>query len=206
MLPAATTKRAKRTRCYLGPPSAGAVRPKDLCSSFAGREQPSARACSRTTCAGPLLVARFRRPIGDLAITKLLSRLDAAATRAVRRCQNPRDTPRSTAARVAAPRRGRCRIVAMGHANDMGGRSTPASCCASSHEPTRGRTPLGPDFGDIASGLVTTAVTRRFATARCPRRDPGPRRAILCRPPLPRSFATVSLAAREAPHRFLQAR
>jgi amidase len=80
------------------------------------------------------------------------------------RCKNPWDQSRSTggssggsAAAVAA------RVVAMGHANDMGGSiRIPAACCGLfGMKPTRGRTPLGPDFGDIASGLVHQhAVTR----------------------------------------------
>jgi amidase len=51
----------------------------------------------------------------------------------------------------------------MAHANDGGGSiRIPASCCGLfGLKPTRARNPLGPDFGDILSGLVAEhAVTR----------------------------------------------
>ena len=54
-------------------------------------------------------------------------------------------------------------MVAMAHANDGGGSiRIPASCCGLfGLKPTRGRNPLGPDFGDIMNGLVAEhAVTR----------------------------------------------
>src|SRR5450759_5163047 len=62
-----------------------------------------------------------------------------------------------SAAAVAA------RMVPMAHANDAGGSiRIPASCCALfGLKPTRARNPLGPDFGDVFSGLVAEhAVTR----------------------------------------------
>jgi amidase len=79
-------------------------------------------------------------------------------------CRNPWDTTRTTggssggsAAAVAAG------MVAMAHGNDGGGSiRIPASCCGLfGLKPTRGRNPLGPDFGDVLSGLVAEhAITR----------------------------------------------
>jgi len=80
------------------------------------------------------------------------------------RCRNPWNTERTTggssggsSAAVAAG------IVPMAHASDGGGSiRIPASCCGLfGLKPTRGRNPLGPDFGDSMSGLLAEhAVTR----------------------------------------------
>lgn len=78
--------------------------------------------------------------------------------------RNPWDVSRTTggssggsAAAVAAG------IVAVAHANDGGGSiRIPASCCGVfGLKPTRARNPMGPDFGDMFTGLVAEhAVTR----------------------------------------------
>ena len=79
-------------------------------------------------------------------------------------CHSPWEVNRTTggssggsSAAVAA------RLVPMAHGNDGGGSiRIPASCCGLfGLKPTRARNPLGPNFGDIFSGLVIDhAVTR----------------------------------------------
>jgi len=78
--------------------------------------------------------------------------------------RNPWDTQRTTggssggsAAAVASG------MVPMAHANDGGGSiRIPASCCGLfGLKPTRARNPLGPDLGDMFSGLIVEhAITR----------------------------------------------
>lgn len=78
--------------------------------------------------------------------------------------RNPYDTKRTTggssggsAAAVAAG------VTPAAHAGDGGGSiRIPASCCGLfGLKPTRARNPLGPDFGDISSGLVVEHVVSR---------------------------------------------
>ena len=79
-------------------------------------------------------------------------------------CRNPWNTDHTTggssggsAAAVASG------MVPMAHGNDGGGSiRIPASCCGVfGLKPTRARNPLGPDFGDVMSGLVAEhAITR----------------------------------------------
>jgi len=79
-------------------------------------------------------------------------------------CRNPWNLAHSTggssggsAAAVAAG------IVPLAHANDGGGSiRIPASCCGLvGLKPTRARNPLGPDVGDMMSGLVVEHVVSR---------------------------------------------
>lgn len=79
-------------------------------------------------------------------------------------CRNPWDTERTTGGSsggsAAAAASG---MVPMAHANDGAGSiRIPSSCCGVfGLKPTRGRNPLGPDFGDMQSGLVAEhAITR----------------------------------------------
>lgn len=79
-------------------------------------------------------------------------------------CLNPWERERTTggssggsAAAVAAG------MVAVAHANDGGGSiRIPASCCGLfGLKPSRGLNPLGPHYGDIASGLIAEHVVSR---------------------------------------------
>ncbi len=113
------------------------------------------------------LIARLKRA-GLIVIGKTntpeLGLLPTTEPRLFGACRNPWNITRTTggssggsAAAVAA------RIVPMAHANDGGGSiRIPASCCGLfGLKPTRARNPLGPDLGDIISGLVVEhAVTR----------------------------------------------
>ncbi len=113
------------------------------------------------------IVLRWKRAglvlLGKTNVSEL-ALLPTAESRLFGPCRNPWDPERTTggssggsSAAVAAG------IVPMAHANDGGGSiRIPASCCGLfGLKPTRGRNPLGPDFGDVMHGLVCEhAVTR----------------------------------------------
>lgn len=113
------------------------------------------------------LVARYRRAgLIILGKTNLpeFGILPTTESRLHGRAHNPWDLTRTTggssggsAAAVAAG------LVPMAHGSDGGGSiRIPASCCGVfGLKPTRGRNPLGPDFGDMCGGLVAEhALTR----------------------------------------------
>ena len=114
-----------------------------------------------------VLASRFRRAgfvfcgktnTPELGILSTTEPLEFGPTR------NPWNTGHSTggssggsAAAVAAG------MVPLAHANDGGGSiRIPASACGLvGLKPSRGRTPLGPDFGDVMTGLVNEHVVTR---------------------------------------------
>ena len=113
------------------------------------------------------LVARLKRAgliILGKTNTPELGILPTTEPRLFGPCRNPWEVNRTaggssggSSAAVAA------RLVPMAHGNDGGGSiRIPASCCGLfGLKPTRARNPLGPNFGDIFSGLVIDhAVTR----------------------------------------------
>jgi amidase len=112
--------------------------------------------------------------------------------------RNPWNTNHSTggssggsAAAVAAG------IVPFAHANDGGGSiRIPASCCGLvGLKPTRARNPLGPDLGDIMSGLVADHVVSRSVrdTAAALDATAGPEDGDpYCAPPQPKSYLAAS--------------
>jgi amidase len=127
-------------------------------SAFSGGFVPDhdSELVSRLKRAGLIVVGKTNTPEFGILPTTEPALFGAA--------RNPWDTGRTTggssggsAAAVAAG------LVPMGHANDGGGSiRIPASCCGLfGMKPTRGRNPLGPDFGDMYSGLICEhAVTR----------------------------------------------
>jgi amidase len=113
------------------------------------------------------LVARYKRAgliIVGKTNTPELGLLPTTEPHLFGACRNPWNTDRtpggSSGGSAAAVASG---MVPMAHANDGGGSiRIPASCCGLfGLKPTRARNPLGPDFGDLMSGLLAEhAVTR----------------------------------------------
>ncbi|HEY5023335.1 MAG TPA: amidase, partial [Acidimicrobiales bacterium] len=110
----------------------------------------------RLRAAGFVVVGRTNTP--ELGILPTTEPLAYGPTR------NPWDTSRSTggssggsAAAVASG------MVPVGHANDGGGsiRIPASECGLVGLKPSRGRVPLGPEWGDIMGGLVCELVVSR---------------------------------------------
>jgi amidase len=142
---------------------------KDLGAPFAGVRMTMGSAFLRNFAPDhdSELVARLKRSgliIVGKTNTPELGILPTTEPRLFGASHNPWDTNRTpggssggSAVAVAA------RIVPMAHGNDGGGSiRIAASCCGLfGLKPTRARNPLGPDFGDIFSGLaIDHAVTR----------------------------------------------
>ena len=142
---------------------------KDLLASYAGVRMTSGSAflhdfvpdhdselVTRLKRAGLIIIGKTNAPEFGLMPT--------TEPRLFGPSHNPWDVSRTTggssggsAAAVAAG------LVPMAHGNDGGGSiRIPASCCGLfGLKPTRARNPLGPDYGDIFSGLVVEhALTR----------------------------------------------
>jgi amidase len=142
---------------------------KDLGAPFAGVRMTMGSAYMRHLVPDhdSELVARLKRAgliIVGKTNTPELGILPTTEPRLFGASRNPWDidcTPGGSsggsAAAVAA------RFVPMAHGNDGGGSiRIPASCCGLfGLKPTRGRNPLGPDFGDLFSGLVADHVVTR---------------------------------------------
>jgi amidase len=141
---------------------------KDIVAEYAGVRlaEGSALLKDHVSTHDSELVARHRRA-GLIVVGKTnapeFGILPTTEPRLFGPSRNPWDTTRTTggssggsAAAVAG------RIVPMAHANDGGGSiRIPASCCGVfGLKPTRGRTPLGPRYGELMAGLVAEhAVT-----------------------------------------------
>jgi len=113
------------------------------------------------------LVCRYKKA-GFIAVGKTntpeLGLMPTTESRLLGPCRNPwnldRTTGGSSGGSAAAVASG---MAPVAHGNDGGGSiRIPASCCGVfGLKPTRGRNPLGPDFGDIMSGLVAEHVLTR---------------------------------------------
>ena len=142
---------------------------KDLLASYAGVRMASGSAFLADFIAphDSELVSRYKRA-GLIVLGKTNTPeygiLPTTEPKLFGPSRNPWDTTRATggwsggsAAAVAAG------MVPFAHGNDGGGSiRIPASCCGLfGLKPTRARNPLGPDFGDMFSGLVAEhALTR----------------------------------------------
>ncbi|MBM4454567.1 MAG: amidase [Chloroflexi bacterium] len=142
---------------------------KDMVASYAGVPMTLGSRFTRdmTPTTDSELVTRLKRAgliiLGKTNVPEL-GLLPTTEPRLFGSCLNPWDTSRiaggSSGGSAAAVASG---MVAMAHGNDGGGSiRIPASCCGVlGLKPTRGRNPLGPNFGDIMSGLVAEhALTR----------------------------------------------
>lgn len=142
---------------------------KDIIASYAGVPLTSGSAFTKDFIPDhdSELVCRLKRAgliILGKTNTPELGLLPTTEPRLFGPTRNPWDTTRTTggssggsAAAVASG------VLPMAHANDGGGSiRIPASCCGVfGLKPTRARNPLGPDLGDVESGLVVEhAVTR----------------------------------------------
>jgi len=142
---------------------------KDLGAPYAGVRMTMASAFMRNFAPDhdSELVARLKRAglvIVGKTNTPELAILPTTEPHLFGACHNPWDTNRTpggssggSAAAVAA------HFVPMAHGNDGGGSiRIQASCCGLfGLKPTRARNPMGPDFGDIFSGLVADHVLTR---------------------------------------------
>ena len=142
---------------------------KDMLASYGGVRMTMGSSFTRdlTPTGDSELVRRLKRTgliiLGKTNVPEL-GLLPTTEPRLFGPCRNPWDTSRiaggSSGGSAAAVATG---MVAMAHGNDGGGSiRIPASCCGIfGLKPTRGRNPLGPNFGDIMSGLVAEhALTR----------------------------------------------